>query len=454
MQTFRKKLGIMFFVCSFVSVLLVGAFVNYTVKDKFNKYIESAQEDRRNQIINSLEAEFALEGQWSENSGMSALHEAYMGNYCLTLLDEDKNIIWGMDPYDVRSRVNLDAMPVEDSGVYTTQVYELKHKGEIVGFVEIGQYSALLLTGSDVEFIRAVNNSILISGIITIIATFLLGLYISKHFSEPVKRAASQSIALSKGEYGGVIVGKSQIVEIEMLRNSINTLAEKLEKQDELRKRLITDISHEIRNPLNILQNNIEAMIDGIIPISEKNLDMINDEVIRFGKLLENLNSLNDLENQKTEFLFQKTSLKMILQEVCSKYEITAKSGDITLELFEEEDVAVFADKSKLKQVFINLISNAIKYNVKGGRVEVFLQKINDRPAVVIKDTGIGISEGDLPYVFERLYRDDKSRNKIEGNGLGLSITKKILEYNKASVTVESTVGKGSVFRVIFQAKA
>jgi signal transduction histidine kinase len=86
--------------------------------------------------------------------------------------------------------------------------------------------------------------------------------------------------------------------------------------------------------------------------------------------------------------------------------------------------------------------------------VEVFLQKINDRPAVVIKDTGIGISEGDLPYVFERLYRDDKSRNKIEGNGLGLSITKKILEYHKASVTVESTVGKGSVFRVIFQAKA
>ncbi|SHE85674.1 sensor histidine kinase [Alkalibacter saccharofermentans] len=452
MQTFRKSLGIMFFVCAFISVLLVGLFVNFTVGNKFDKYVENIQEERRHQIINSLEAEYAIEGGWNENSGLNTLHDAYMGNYCLTLFDENKNIIWGMDPYDLRNRLHLGTMPIEDSGVYTTQSYNLEHNGEVVGFIEIGQYSALLLTGSDIEFKNAVNNSIFVGGGITMLATFMLGLYISKHFSEPVKKAANQSIALSKGEYGGVLSSRSRIVEIEMLRNSVNTLAERLEKQDGLRKRLISDISHEIRNPLNILQNNLEAMMDGIIPIDDESLNMINDEVIRFGKLLENLNALNDLEDQNAEFIFEETNLQEILKEVCMKFEITAKSKNVELEFIsdQEENSWVSADKSKLKQVFINLISNAVKYNVDGGRVEVLLTTKDGKPAVAVKDTGVGISKEDVPYIFERLYRDDKSRNMVEGNGLGLSIAKKILEYHNASIAVKSSLGIGSVFEVVF----
>jgi signal transduction histidine kinase len=241
-------------------------------------------------------------------------------------------------------------------------------------------------------------------------------------------------------------------VEIEMLRNSVNTLAQKLEKQDDLRKRLISDISHEIRNPLNILQNNVEAMIDGIIPINDESLNMINDEVIRFGKLLENLNALNDLEDQNTEFVFEEINLQELLKEVCMRFEITAKSENVALKFIwdHEQNICVSADKSKLKQVFINLISNAIKYNVDGGCVEVLLTTKDGKPAVVVKDTGVGISEEDVPYIFERLYRDDKSRNIVEGNGLGLSIAKKILEYHNASISVNSSLGVGSVFEVVF----
>ena len=144
----------------------------------------------------------------------------------------------------------------------------------------------------------------------TISITITISLYISKQISNPIKKVSDISVALSKGNYGIGVENKSNILEIKNLQDSINELKEKLEKQDSLRKRLVSDISHEIRTPLNILQNNLEAMVDGIFPIDEENLIGLNEEVIRFGKLLDNLNILKELEGEDINLSMNKVSLK------------------------------------------------------------------------------------------------------------------------------------------------
>ena len=134
----------------------------------------------------------------------------------------------------------------------------------VVGFVDIGQYSSVLLSEEDVNFKDAINKSIVVSGVITLIIISFLSLYFSKQFSTPIREVAKMSVSLSQGNFDAKSDVKSNIEELEDLRKSVNILAEKLKYQDALRKRLVSDITHEIRTPLNVLQNNLEAMIDGV----------------------------------------------------------------------------------------------------------------------------------------------------------------------------------------------
>ncbi|EQB86147.1 hypothetical protein M918_15640 [Clostridium sp. BL8] len=228
-----------------------------------------------------------------------------MNNYCLTLLDADKKVIWGMDPSDISDLSHLNSMYVKDMGIYTSKVFEIKSEGNVVGYIDIGQYSSVLLSKEDAEFKTSINTSIVVSGIITLFIVIIISLYFSKQFSIPIKEVVNMSVELSKGKFDTKSVTESNIEELEDLRRSINILGEKLKNQDLLRKRLVSDISHEIRTPLNVLQNNLEAMIDGVFPVTAERLNYLNEEVMRFGKLLDNLNTLKDFEEESIKLNFE-----------------------------------------------------------------------------------------------------------------------------------------------------
>ncbi|WP_298844933.1 sensor histidine kinase [Clostridium sp.] len=452
MYSIRKKLSIILVASSIISILLTSLFVNLSINNTFNKYLADNQKKRDSRIVEYFQEVYKRDGNWSKSSGSEMMHEAYMSNYCLTLLDKNKRELWGMNPNDMNEKGHLARLNSRN-GVYSSNYHEVKFGKNIVGYVVIGQYSSVLLSNDDINFKTSVNVSIAISVMTTLIITILISLYISKQFSIPIKAVSDMSVDLSKGDFNSRSNSTSNITEIENLLTSINTLGENLEQQDLLRKRLVSDISHEIRTPLNILQNNLEAMIDGVFPITIERLISLNDEVIRFGKLLNNLNTLKKFESEQLPLICEYIDMKEVIYSVCEDFSSVLKDKNITLnyKVNNKVNYIIHGDKDKLKQVFINLISNAVKFNKKNGYIDVAISKSNSKVIINVKDNGIGIKEEDLPFIFERLYRGDKSRHEIEGNGIGLTIVKNILLIHSASIEVKSEFGKGSEFIIKFE---
>lgn len=454
MNSIRKKILISILICSIFGLGVSFILINLNVNNSFNDYMEDMQNKRDKRIIEYFSQVYKRDGSWTEESGEELIHEAYMNNYCLSLMNTDKKIIWMMNPDTIRQKGHMmDMMQNKNKGIYTSKTYEIKVEEKIAGYVAIGQYSSILLSKEDEKFINSLNNSVLISILFTIIITVIISLYISKQISNPIKKVSDISVALSKGNYDIGIESKSNILEIKKLEDSISELKEKLQKQDSLRKRLVSDISHEIRTPLNILQNNLEAMIDGIFPLDEENLVGLNEEVIRFGKLLDNLNILKEIEGEDINLSMHKVSLKNILEGVIKDFSIILKEKHIQLEKHIDKDKNYYinGDENALKQVLINIISNSVKFIKSNGIIKVILKENKNNIEIIIEDNGEGIKREDLPFIFERLYRGDKSRHEIDGSGIGLTIVKRILNIHSAYIDIESELGKGTIVQIKFK---
>ena len=260
------------------------------------------------------------------------------------------------------------------------------------------------------------------------------------------------SVSLSQGNFDAKSNIKSNIEELEDLRKSINILAEKLNYQDSLRKRLVSDITHEIRTPLNVLQNNLEAMIDGVFPVTKEGLNYLNEEVIRFGKLINDLNLLKEFESESIKLNYETIFLNELITEIGRDFFMAAENKNINIEytIQPNEKYQIIGDKDKIKQVFINLLSNSLKFTDSNGKIIINLYKENKNIIVELIDNGIGIKQEDLPFIFERLYRGDKSRNQIEGSGIGLTIVKNIIELHNAIIKVDSKEGIGTTVKIYF----
>ena len=453
MYSIKRKLSIILVASSVIAILLTSLLVNLAINNTFNKYLLDNQKKRDIRIVEYFQEVYKRDGKWSKDSGTEIMHEAYMSNYCLTLLDNNRNQVWGMDPNDINEKAHMALINSKNNGIYTTKGYDIKLGENIVGYVLIGQYSPVLLTNDDINFKTYINISLVVSVIVTLLLTILISLYISKQFSIPIKAVSDMSVNLSKGDFNSRTYSKSNITEIESLQTSINLLGEKLKDQDLLRKRLVADISHEIRTPLNVLQNNLEAMIDEVFPVTTERLISLNDEVVRFGKLLNNLNTLKEFEAEEIALILENIDVKEIIYSVCEDFSPVFQDNNISLvyKVNNKENHIIVCDKDKIKQVFINLISNAVKFNKDNGEIEVSINKDKTYITVSIKDNGIGIKKDDLPFIFERLYRGDKSRHEIEGNGIGLTVVKNILLLHSASIEVKSEMGKGSEFIVKFK---
>ena len=449
-HSIRERLSIIIIFCSVVAVLLSALIVNVTITNTFNKYMDDTQSKRNTRLVEYFQQIYKRDGNWNSTSGEEMIHEAYMSNYCLTLLDENGKIVWEMNPNDIKYKNHIMLNGTEEKGVYTSNAFDINVNGKIVGNIIVGQYAPVLLSKEDISFKTEINKGIVFSGLLTLAIVSIISLILSKQFSKPIKEVSNTSVNLSKGNYDSKSNIKSNIKEIRNLTDSINSLGEKLNSQDLLRKRLISDISHEIRTPLNVLQNNLEAMIDGIIPVTQDKLNNLNDEVIRFGKLLNNLDALKQIESDEISINLGLVDIDKLLFAVINDFSIEATEKNIKLIMNKEENkkFIVLGDYDKLKQVFINIISNGIKFTDNNGSIWIYITSDINSVIIQIKDSGIGIKKEELPFIFERMYRTDKSRNKIEGTGIGLTLVKRILTLHDATIDVDSKENKGTTFTV------
>ena len=225
-----------------------------------------------------------------------------------------------------------------------------------------------------------------------------------------------------------------------------------LKSMENYRKEYLGDISHELKTPLFSIEGYLHTLIDGGVYDEKVNIHYLQraiSNVNRLRTIVDDLEMINQLESNLSTLDIQRFDIKELTEEVFKDLEIQAKTSHIQLTFKDgaSKSFYVSADKEKIRQVFVNLISNSIKYGIEEGRTKVSFYDMDERILVEISDNGIGINQEDLKHVFDRFYRADKSRNRaIGGSGLGLSIVKHIIEVHKEKLTLRSTYGLGSTF--------
>jgi signal transduction histidine kinase len=304
------------------------------------------------------------------------------------------------------------------------------------------------LNVNELSFVNRLNMLFIYSGISSLAFALLVGIYMARKISAPISRVIKNAGMISNGYYKDRISEKSRTSEISELSDSINNLAGSLEQQQEIRKRMTSDVAHELRTPLSTLQSHLEAMIDGVWEPSVDRIKVCHEEILRINRMVGDLEKLERYENEKIELNISGFDLAENAKNVTANFEndFYNKKIKVTIKL---QPIAVRADNDKIRQVMVNLISNAIKYTPEGGKIWIETYKEDAMAVFLIRDNGIGIAEDDIPYIFERLYRTDKSRNSETGGaGIGLTITKAIVEAHKGSIEVKSELNKGTAFTV------
>jgi len=229
-----------------------------------------------------------------------------------------------------------------------------------------------------------------------------------------------------------------------------------LQKNENYRREFIGNVSHELKTPIFNIQGYVQTLIDGGIKdenVNIKYLKRANVSVDRMINIVEDLEVISRLETDNNELDFENFNIIHLIEEVLDQLEMKANKMNIALLLKSESNSdIVYADKNKMQQVFMNLISNSIKYGKDGGTTNVRLFDMSDKLLIEVADDGIGISENALSRLFERFYRVDKNRSReIGGTGLGLAIVKHIIEGHQQTINVRSTVNIGSTFSFILE---
>ena len=228
---------------------------------------------------------------------------------------------------------------------------------------------------------------------------------------------------------------------------------DQLKEQERFRREFLANVAHEFKTPLFALQGYVEALQDGMmqedVEMAGQFLRKASSNLDRLSFLIKDLDEISKLESGRLQINYHKFDLVVLVREVLESMEDKASAHRIAL-IFKEKyqyPAMVRADREKIRQVFVNLVSNSIKYGKQGGETDIRIYELFETVLVEVTDDGIGIEEKNLPRIFERFYRTDKSRSrKIGGSGLGLSIVKHIIEAHEQTINVRSTEGVGTTF--------
>lgn len=230
-----------------------------------------------------------------------------------------------------------------------------------------------------------------------------------------------------------------------------------IRRLETMRQDFVANVSHELKTPLTSIKGFVETLLEGAMEDKENSINflkIINNHADRLNTLINDLLDLSHIESKEIALNKEKFILNNLVNEVMLGFKSQAKKKAVELSSEFPKDLEIFADKSKIQQVFTNLINNAIKYNKDKGFVRVYLKQSENEIKITVEDSGSGIPARDIPRIFERFYRVDKARSReLGGTGLGLSIVKHIVELHAGTTGVESTEGLGSKFWFILPIK-
>ncbi len=301
--------------------------------------------------------------------------------------------------------------------------------------------------------IEQLRNRIALIFVIALIAVLTLAALLSGLITRPVRELSAGIERMGRGDYGQPVhvPGRGEMAD---LAAAFNEMSEKVHRLDESRSQFVSNASHELKTPLATIKILVESMLYEDEPDQEMNHEFLQDidqEIDRLSEVVSDLLTLARIDSRKMTLQRGEMAFASVVQDSVKRLRPLAEKKHLEMDVSTDDPCIMVADAGKLTQVCYNLIGNAIKYTPENGRIGVALTRRGRDAVLEVSDTGIGISEEDLPHIFDRFYRVDKSRSREAenaGTGLGLSIVRQIVRLHAGTVTARSVPGEGSVFTV------
>ena len=434
--TLARKLMFYSALIVILAISIMGALFTIFLNDGFKEYLieesRSSREELVERLANHMNKNPELDLEWLKQFSNIYMEEGMF----ISLESESGETMWScLDNNTEMCNMHLAERNLDQDSLETV-TYDLPAgAGRNPSVLNISYVSPGIYSGNDQFFLMETIKMLVFSMLISLVLSVLSAYYLSRTMSRPLISLVQYSTRMANHDYQAVESYKSGTREIDDLHKSIDQLATSLESQENLRKRLTSDISHELRTPLTSLQTSLEAMIDGIFPCDEIRLQSCHDEILRLSYLVKGLDDLHSYDAEEAEINLQSIDLGASLRSVFALYEKDFLERKVNWSVH-CENARVRGDESKLKQVWINLLSNSLKFTGSGGEISVEVSGI-DPVCIYFSDTGSGIEKPDLPNIFERFYKAEESRN-AEGSGLGLSIVKESITLHKGQISVKS----------------
>ncbi|MEA3192198.1 MAG: two-component system, OmpR family, sensor histidine kinase BaeS [Betaproteobacteria bacterium] len=414
------KLFLAILAASAVVAAAMAIATRVSFQNGFLGYLNQVEAQRLDALTAKLADEYRRTGDWSFLKGdyarLRELAAPAQPIQRLALLDEARRTVVG----------NPDL--TEEQAVRPVVV-----DGRTVGWIARSPYRRL--TGAaDLSFQQEQQRSAWLIAALALALAALAAVVLARFFLQPLKRVAAATHRLAAGDYGTRVAVTSRD-ELGRLAEDFNRLAQALERNEELRRRFMADVSHELRTPIAVLRAGLEALEDGVRPLTRESLASLHGEVAALGKLVEDLYQLALADVGALTYRKERIGIGEVLEQAAEPFAARLAERQLSFEKKFDSGPKVLADADRLGQAFRNLLENAARYTDAGGRVRIGVRRVDGSVAVDFEDSAPGVPAEALPRLFERFYRVEGSRSRANGGaGLGLAIVRSVIEAHDGAI--------------------
>jgi two-component system sensor histidine kinase BaeS len=435
MRKIWVKLALALMIVS-ASGILVSTLLSIKEMDyHFSFYQQDVSKKHSEEILSLVREEYQKENGWG-NGVLSKLEAlAKVLDLKITLYDNNHQILKMVGNHregQAQLYSNANSIPITLGN-------------ESIGYILILHNADASDMSLEEHFQIAHTNAMQWTMLVLLLMVSIASIIIARRIVQPIVHMSKAAVSVANGNYSVRVPIPQDKNELSELVHTFNQLIASLQKQEDLRKRLTSDLAHELRTPLNTLLAQIEGMIDGVWEASPEHLESTRSEVLRLTRLVSDLDQVIQTEAGALHISKEILDVSEVAKEIVDSMKASFQRKNIQLTHMLEPLALVVGDKQRMAQVFSNLLTNSLKHTEPNGEVVVSVVKVNETVLITIKDNGMGIPEEDLPHVFERFYRGDRSRNRERGgSGLGLTIAKGIVEAHQGEIQMESELGRGT----------
>ena len=457
-HTFSRRLAFAFAAVAALTALTAAILLSATWSYQFNAYARENLQNTANYISAVVADAYPQYGGYT--LGTLALIPRFgpMSGIGVQVLDMENNVLYD----DATTGKHIQQMMNGATGGTETSdtAFVLKPEGTIVtspitvmsqrvGMVRVWAYGPDAgLTDRDMRFKLASLLGLLVAAVVAILGATFAGRLYARRLVRPIERITTIAQALKAGDENAR-TGMEGADEIGFLGQVFDQMADAIEADRQMERRLTADVAHELRTPLQAIQATVEAMQDGVLPADEEHLGVVRDETVRLARLTNGILELTRLENGTTPFECTLTDVSVPVRTAVDAHEALMETREIKVTVSLAEGITACIQPDRVLQAVGNLLSNAARYTPAGGSVDVSLRADGGSAVIEVADTGIGIAEEDLHLVFSRFWRADDARATTSGGlGIGLAVTKEIVERHRGTIRAARREGGGSVFTI------